>query len=88
MFLCDKPFGGKPVIACGDLFSVITLVRGKTVYNCDVENIQGILSFELWDKFCIAELTEVMRLRRDDIFIDLLNKVRIGDIDESVESLL
>ena len=87
IFFSDKPFGEKSVIACGDLFQ-LPPVRGKTVYNCDVEKIQRILSFELWDKFCIAELTEVMRQRGDDIFIDLLNKVRIGDIDESVESLL
>ena len=36
----------------------------------------------------MAELTEVMRQKGDTIFIDLLNKVRVGNIDTHVESLL
>jgi len=87
IFSCDKPFGGKPVIICGDLFQ-LPPVKGKPVYDFNSESLQGILNFELWDKFNVAELTEVMRQKGDDIFIDLLNKVRTGNVDENAVNIL
>ena len=35
--------------------------------------------------FQFAELTEVMRQRGDAKFTDLLNKIRVGNIDEDVQ---
>ena len=45
-------------------------------------------SLELWCNFKVAELTEVMRQREDTTLIDLLSKIKIGYIDDSVESIL
>ena len=50
--------------------------------------IQGIVTMDLWHNFKIAQLTEVMRQKDDEIFINLLNKVRVGNLDENVENLL
>ena len=36
----------------------------------------------------MVELTEVMRQRGDQVFISLLNKIRIGEIDSDVENTL
>ena len=38
--------------------------------------------------FKFAELTEVMRAQGDHDFFDLLNKIRIDDIDETVQEQL
>ena len=42
----------------------------------------------LWNLFEIAELTEVMQQRGDGNFIDLLNHVRIAELNDSDVSLL
>ena len=38
-------------------------------------SMMALLSFDLWRKFKIAELDEVMRQKGDHQFIDLLNKI-------------
>ena len=38
--------------------------------------------------FLLIELTEVMRQRGDLEFIQLLNKIRVGNVDEDVENKL
>ena len=42
----------------------------------------------LWNLFEIAELTEVMRQHGDGNFIDLLNHVRIAELNDSDVFLL
>jgi len=81
IFNSDKPFAGKPVLPCGDLYQ-LPPVTEKPIYKADCSSIQNIVGFELWQSFKIAELTEVMRQRNDTAFIDLLNQVRVGDWDE------
>ena len=43
---------------------------------------------DVWRNFKIAELTEVMHQKDNTDFIHLLNKVRVGNIDEDVENIL
>ena len=93
IFGCNKsiPFAGLSVLVCGDLFQ-LPPASPPAVY-CQISDIHGstlkdLSSLELWCNFKIAELTEVMRQRGDTTLIDLLNKLRIGYIDDSVESVL
>ena len=47
-----------------------------------------MLALDLWRKSKMAELTEVMRQREDYQFINVLNKIWEGEIDEHVELTL
>ena len=79
------------MFVCGDLFQLPP--KNPPAVYCQISDIHGstlndLSSLELWCNFKIAELTEVMRQRGDTTLIDLLNKIRIGYIDDSVESVL
>ena len=78
------PFGGRTIIASGDLFQ-IPPVMAKPVFSMNgfLEN-----SLQLWHNFAFAELNETMRQQGDHQFIDLLNDIRIGTISEEDENLL
>lgn len=82
-------FAGKSVILCGDLYQ-LPPVGAKSLYILDnnINVINGMLSLDLWRKFKLAELTQVMRQRNEFEFVEILNKVRIGEIDEHVEKKL
>ena len=62
-------------------------VLGKLVYatvdSCD--SVERHLALNLWRLFQFAELTEVMRQGGDIKFIDLLNKIRVENVDEDVQ---
>ena len=91
IFACSSniPFAGKPVLVCGDLYQ-LPPVRAKPIFLFDETQslMQGVISMDLWNNFKIAELTEVMRQKDDVAFIHLLNKVRVGNVDENVENVL
>ena len=82
----DIPFAGLPVILCGD-FNSLQLIHLQYIYAGST-SIQSLIALDLWRKFKIAELTEVMRQKGDLPLIELLHKVRIGNIDESVDNAL
>ena len=54
-----------------------------TVDGCD--SLERHLALNLWRMFEFAELTEVMRQRGATKFIDLLNKIRVGNVDEYIQ---
>ena len=83
------PFADLSVVVLGD-FLQLPSVRGKPIYALtdDHERIEGFLSLDLWKIFKFAELTEVMRQRRDIEFIEFLNKKRVENLDESVQNRL
>ena len=61
------------------MYCQISDVRGST--------LKDLSSLELWCNFNIAKLPEAMRQRGEITLTDLLNKIRIGYIDEYVESV-
>ena len=83
------PFAGLSIVVLGD-FLQLPSVRGKPIYALidDHERIEGFLSLDLWNIFKFVELTEVMRQRGDIEFIEFLNKIRVGNLDESVQTRL
>ena len=42
---------------------------------------------DLWRKFRLAELDQAMR-QDDEIFLNKLNKIRVGEIDQNVEDVI
>ena len=83
------PLTGLSIAVLGD-FLQLPPVIGKPIYAIidDHERIKGFLSLDLWNVFKFTELTEVMRHRRGIEFIDFLNKIRVGNLDESVQNRL
>ena len=65
----------------------VTSVRGLLVYS-STKSTKILLALDLWRKSKMAELTEVMRQREDYQFINVLNKIWEGEIDEHVELTL
>ena len=65
----------------------VTSVRGLLVYS-STKSTKILLALDLWRKSKMAELTEVMRQREDYQFINVLNKIWEGEIDEHVEMTL
>ena len=51
-------------------------------------SVKGLLTQDLWRVFCIAELTKVMGQREGNQFIQIINKIRKGNCDEEVETIL
>ena len=49
--------------------------------------MKHLLGFQLWHLFKYGELTEVVK-QNDELFIDWLDKVQLGNIEEDVENLL
>ena len=82
----NVPFAGITIIACGDFYQ-LPPVQTRPIY---AEYKDPMLNISpLWSEyFKLAELTEVMRQKGDDIFIDILNKVRIAKLDENAKTFL
>ena len=74
-------------MVCGDLYQ-LPPVNAKPVFTFNVtETMEGFISMDLWNKFKLAERDQVMR-QGDDMFVNLLNKIRKGEIDQDVERII
>ena len=90
IFNNDAPFGGLSVIVFGDLYQ-LPPVNPPAIYsrkNYNNMSMKDLNVLHLWELFRMVELTEVMRQRGNPIWINVLNKIRLGEIDENVESTL
>ena len=75
--------GGLSVIVCDDFYQ-LPPVNPPAIYsqfNLNKATLKYINGLELWYLFKMAELTEVMRQRGDTRLIEMLNKIRLGDVD-------
>ena len=72
----------------GDLLQ-LPPVRGKLIFSrfYDKNSMKHLLHLQLWHLFKYAELTEDLR-QNNKLFINVLNKVRVGNIDDDLENLL
>ena len=74
-------------MVCGDLYQ-LPPGNAKPVFTFNVtETMEGFINMDLWHKFKLAELDQVM-LQDDDMFVNLLNKIRKGEIDQNVEHII
>ena len=83
-----KKFAGLSVMTVADLLQLLP-IRGKLIFSqlSDKDRMKQFLGLQLWHLFRYAELTEVLR-QNDKLFVNLLNRVRVGNIDGDVENLL
>ena len=83
----EKTFAGLSVMTVADLLQ-LPRVRGKLIFSqfSDMDSMEDLLGLRFWHLFKYAELTEVVRQHK--LFNDLLNKVRVGNIDKDVENSL
>ena len=74
----DKDFGNINVLAVGELYQ-LTPVMQTELYNKNYKDAKCVsdLAPNLWDKFLLHELTQVMQ-QKDRDFADMLNVVRVG----------
>ena len=81
----DKDFGNINVLAVGDLYQ-LTPVMQTEMYKKNYKDAKCVndLAPNLWDKFLLHELTQVM-WQKDRDFADMLNVVRVGKPEENSE---
>ena len=74
----NLPFGGIQLLLSGDFLQLPTVGSDKFCFESPI-----------W-KFCINEIIELKTTMRqkDELFINILNKVRIGKIDEECRQIL
>ena len=83
-----KAFVGLSVTTVGD-FLQLPPVLGTYIFSpfSEKDSMEHSLGLQFWHLFKYAELTRVVR-QNDKLFIDMLNKVRVGIVDDDVEQLL
>ena len=88
MMNSENAFAALSVVTVADLLQ-LSPVRGKLIFPrfSDRDSMKHLLGLQSWHLFKYAELTEVLR-QNDKLFIDLLNKVRVVNIDDDLEKLL
>ena len=84
----EKAFAGPSIMNVADLLQ-LPPVRGLLIFSqfSDKDSLKRSLGLQVWHLFKYAELTEVVR-QDDKLFIDVLNKVRVGNNDDDVEYLI
>ena len=84
--LPNLPFAGRSVLVVGDFHHLPPLPTMPVyVSSLDVDHPESYSANDLWRMFSFAELKEVMRQRGDKHFLDILNKVCVGNVDSEVE---
>jgi len=81
------PFGGVQLVMFGDPYQLPPIVNSRELQEYFAKNHGGFHFFNahVWEdaNFDTYELQEVFR-QKDDDFIQLLNQVRVGDVDQDL----
>ena len=75
-----------PLLVCDD-FHLLPSVKGGPVYSTS-SSVKSVLSLDLRRRFKMTELMEVVKQQGNNSFIELLNKIQKGVLDEKVEKAL
>ena len=75
----DELFGGVNIIVFGDLFQ-LPPVKGHAVFE-QPNNMKP--NVNLWRTFSLCELKQNMRQQGDKTFIDILNALRVGEMNSN-----
>ena len=86
MMIPDKSIAGILVMTVANLLQLSSF-RKKIIRVPGKDSIKRLLGLQLWNLSKYAELSEVLR-QNDKLFVDLLNKFQVGNIDDDVEKLL
>lgn len=80
----EKPFGGIQLILCGDFFQLPPVYK-----NSKEQNAKFCFQSKIWDQ-CVQRCFELRQVHRqkDKKFIDILNKIRIGEITDEIAANL
>nr|CAH7752689.1 unnamed protein product [Callosobruchus chinensis] len=84
----EKPFGGIQLILCGDFFQLPPVSKPKPGESKTAPP-KFCFKTKAWD-CCMFNTFELKRVHRqtDDKFIKILNKIRIGRVDQEVNDAL
>ena len=76
---------GLSIVTAGDFLQLFP-VRAKLAFSqfYDKDSMKHLLAWQLWNLFKYTELTKVGR-QSYILFIDLINKVQVGNIDYGKE---
>ena len=81
IFSCSEsqPFANLSILVVGDLLQLppIKATQRFEPYNNEFGDF-----FNLWSLFVMTDLTEVMRQKRDENFVNIPNNIRIGRCSE------
>ena len=81
----NKSFAEKSMLVVGDLYQLPPVnARPICAASLDFEHPTSYAIKYLWEMFKFVELDEVMRQKEDKFFVDVLNKIRVGDVDSNI----
>lgn len=88
----NLPFGGVQMVMFGDLYQLPPVVEDPELHKYFVDNFGGQYFFNspAWKESSpkVYELTHVFRQKDDEVFKEVLNAIRIGDVNEKVLNIL
>lgn len=74
----DEPFGNMNILLIGDLLQ-LPPIKASPVYE---QPARFIPAPNIWRRFSLCELQTNMRQKGDDEFIEILNALRIGELND------
>lgn len=90
----NSPFGGKQIVFVGDLFQLPPVVKPRSADDEMLRDLYGASTPFFYKAHALRQITmpkiEFRKIYRqsDDAFVNVLNKIRVGEIDDKELALL